>query len=336
MATVMLTCTAEQRGRTEEGELYSLRFLRSCAERCPRPEHRLVDRPEDAEVIVFVEGHHDAGVWGPYLEGLRATELYRKHRARCVAFCGMDHPVPLVPGIYPSIPRGWHWRTLTRGGTYILPPNPHLRMVPLGEVSGGPRWLASFIGCAAQVPVRLRLARLGDERMLIQDNTTDFIKALREKRSADVDAFKRQFVETSQQSKFMLCPRGEGTSSIRLFEAMEMGRAPVILADGWVPPEGPDWPSFSIRVEEGNLPRLGAILREREAEAEALGRRARAEWERVYSPESLFDTIVADCLDLARGNGLLRDLQLAAARLHFLRPRHLRQLWRNWKASRRA
>ncbi|HVR84647.1 MAG TPA: exostosin family protein [Planctomycetota bacterium] len=332
MAAVMLTCTEEQRAGTGEAALYSLQFLRSCVKR-GRHGHQIVERPEIADVILFVEGHYDGGVWGRYLEGLRATELYRKYRARCVAFCGMDFPVPLVPGIYPSIARAWHWRSLTRGGSYILPPNPHLRHVPLAAVSGGARWLGSFIGCTGEVPVRLRLTTLKDERLLIQDNTREFVRAIQEKRMSDVDALKRQFCQTTQESKFVICPRGVGTSSIRLFEAMEMGRAPVILSDEWVAPDGPDWPSFSVRVEEREIPRLGAILRQREADAEALGRQARAEWERVYSPEALFGTIVHDSMGLVSRAGLLRDLQLAVARLQLLRPLHLRQLWRSWKSS---
>ncbi len=334
MADALLTCTEEQRGGTDESGLQALRILLSSAGGNPNARHRVVRNPEEAEAIVFVEGHADGGVWGPYLEGVRATELYRKYRSRCVVVSGMDRPVPVVPGIYPSIPLPWHWRSLTRGGPYLVPANPFLQYLPLRDLGDGIRWLASFIGCAGAVPVRHRLARISDERILIRDNSVAFVSALRENRAGDVSALKRQFVETTHQSKFVLCPRGAGTSSIRLFEAMEMGRAPVILSDDWVPPEGPDWPTFSLRIAEREVDRLGDILREREGDAVAMGERARTQWDRWYSATALFDTIVDACVDLARRGGPLRIAQLTAARMQFLEPFHLRQRWRNWKHAR--
>jgi len=333
MTAVMLTCTEEQLGGSDDDALFALRSLRRYAELASGHAYRLVNAPEQAEVILFVEGHFDGGVWGPYLEGVRSTDLYRRHRKRCVVFCGTDRPIPLVPGIYPSIPSTWHWRSLTRGGTYITEANPHVRHVPLEDLPEPPRWLASFMGCAGRVRVRLDLSRVVDERLLVRDNTEAFVSALRERRTADVDALKRDFVDVSLHSKFVLCPRGAGTASIRLFEAMQMGRAPVIPADDWVAPEGPDWRSFSLRVLERDVQRLGAILREREAEAAAMGRKAQAAWRRFYAPDALFDTIMRDSVQLVRRQGRLQDLELTAARLQFLHPYHLRQLWRAWKSA---
>ena len=50
----------------------------------------------------------------------------------------------------------------------------------------------------------------------------------------------------------MICPRGWGSSSIRLFEVMEMGRVPVIISDAWVN-EAPKWADFSVRVSEADV-----------------------------------------------------------------------------------
>jgi len=90
------------------------------------------------------------------------------------------------------------------------------------------------------------------------------------------------------QAKFILCPRGLGTSTIRLQEAMQSERVPVIIADDWIAPIGPDWDAFSVRVAERNLQEIPAILREHERDAREMGRIARAEWERFYAPGAAF------------------------------------------------
>ena len=60
---------------------------------------------------------------------------------------------------------------------------------------------------------------------------------------------------------------------------MQLGRVPVILADDWVPSEGPPWQDFSIRVSE--LPEILEPLRRDAAE---MGRAARAAWEQWMKP----------------------------------------------------
>ncbi|WCJ59684.1 exostosin family protein [Fontisphaera persica] len=52
---------------------------------------------------------------------------------------------------------------------------------------------------------------------------------------------REDYLEIMGKSLFSLCPRGVGLSSIRLFESMEMGVAPVIIADDWLPCYGPKW-----------------------------------------------------------------------------------------------
>jgi hypothetical protein len=54
-------------------------------------------------------------------------------------------------------------------------------------------------------------------------------------------------------SKFVLCPRGYACSRWRLFETMMAGRVPVIISDQWVPPEGPAWERFSVRVSQKHV-----------------------------------------------------------------------------------
>ena len=64
------------------------------------------------------------------------------------------------------------------------------------------------------------------------------------------------YLSTLLDSRFVLCPRGYGTSSYRLFETMRLGRVPVIISDEWVPPLGPSWLNCSIRISEKRVREL--------------------------------------------------------------------------------
>jgi hypothetical protein len=80
---------------------------------------------------------------------------------------------------------------------------------------------------------------------------------------------------------------------------MRVARCPVVVSDGWLAPPFVDWDSCSVRIAEKDLRHLPAILREREADAEALGIQARVVWERRYAPPTMLNTLAESCLDIA-------------------------------------
>jgi hypothetical protein len=102
------------------------------------------------------------------------------------------------------------------------------------------------------------------------------------------------------RSKFVLCPRGHACSSWRLFETMKAGRVPVIISDQWVPPVGPAWERFSIRVRQKHVAQIPAIIERYEPQAEMMGRLARTAWEEWFSAETCFHRTVEWCLYLKR------------------------------------
>jgi hypothetical protein len=85
----------------------------------------------------------------------------------------------------------------------------------------------------------------------------------------------KRFAEVIFESSFVLCPRGMGTSTYRLFEVLAAGRAPIIISDDWVAPNGPDWDSFSIRWPESQISELPVELARRQGEASVMGIKAR-------------------------------------------------------------
>ena len=73
-------------------------------------------------------------------------------------------------------------------------------------------------------------------------------------------SMKFRYLDFLRKTKFVLCPRGYGLGSCKLFEAMKAGRVPVIMSDRYVLPEGPDWSACSVRIRENEIERIPSIL----------------------------------------------------------------------------
>ena len=87
------------------------------------------------------------------------------------------------------------------------------------------------MGSIRNSPVRRDLAQLSHPRAFFK-NTSDEFELLLQLRLSQRDRldYYRRYAELTKASKFVLCPRGVGASTIRLFETMRMGRVPVILS----------------------------------------------------------------------------------------------------------
>jgi hypothetical protein len=260
---------------------------------------RWTDEPGAAEIVIYpVPLWHDRGA-PRRLHALRPDVL-----ARMFLFSQDDSPVLWAPGVFASAPANHPDTARARGGFYVY----HTHYEPEHAALLAPRphaeaeYLWSFVGSVATCPqVRGALIALADGRALAID-TADWNRHHRWQfegpgRAGRSEAL-RSYAETLHRAKFVVCPRGEGLSSVRMFEAMRVGRCPVIVSDSWTAPPFVDWESCAIRVAQRDLRHLPAILREREQDAVALGREARVVWERRYSPATMLDTLVQSCLDI--------------------------------------
>lgn len=252
--------------------------------------------------------------------GDRLRELRPRERRRTFVYSQSDFPVPWAPGVYVSLP-GSRAGSAFAGGSYVA--HHHHEAGGIGadlEAARAlqPDLLWSFVGTADNHPVRGRLLGLRDPRALVED-TRSWNEVVRwawatEHRSEGRTAFSR-FAAALGRSKFVLCPRGRGASSIRLFEAMQVGRCPVIVSDDWLPPPFVDWETCSLRLPEARVGELPELLRQREPEAAELGRQARRVWERSFSPSRQLQTLVDACLAVAT-TAPPRPALLARALLH--------------------
>ena len=321
MATVFLTSATPPDDQTDFN-LTPLLEARQCAKTDRFGIHSLTTDPDAADLIIFVEFY--GGGW--YFERVRAHQLVRSHREKCFLFCANPFVIPLLPGVYAGIEKRWA-SSRVRPGFYLgRTQNPFTTYTPS---SPDLPYLFSFMGSVRNAPVRSQLATLKHPRGFFQNTTPDFDRILnRTMDRRERVEYDQRYAELTKASKFVLCPRGLSPSSIRLFETMRMGRTPVILSDAWLPPRGPEWENFSIRVRERDFKQIPKILEERESEAAAMGELARKEWERWFSEEVLFHQLVELCLDIKRNRRIPEAWARWPAFLHYLEPFHFRRLVR--------
>jgi hypothetical protein len=279
--------------------------------------HRLVDDPAAADLILFVE---TSGAAGYYFERVRRHPVYRRFRSKSYLFSSTDRIVPFLPGVYASVERRWYWRAWTRSGHYL---GVRERQGLEYDADAQPSLLFSFVGAAAADPVRQRIVALQRDDALLIDGSAE-AEAVRqgERQAPSPQEFSGRYARSVRDSSFVLCPRGGGSSSFRLFETMMLGRAPVIVSDQWVPPIGPDWDAFSLRVAESEVEGIPALLERRRDDAAAMGAAAREAWLDWFSPSVSFHRSVEWCLDLASASAARGGVRAYAPHLQMLRPYH--------------
>jgi hypothetical protein len=320
MAYVLLTSSAPSDSPGRPYPYDELDRMKRSASEDKFGAHQLTDDPEQANIILFVE---NCDTIRHYLE-VRRHPYLRTYREKCFLHSKYDHPLPFLPGVYPSIEEGWYAKQRTRSGGYLkafghdfieYEPSPVER-----------NYLYSFSGSAVTHPVREKLFALEHEDQYLLDTSPFWPYAELDK--TEKKQLEQQYVDVTRSSKFVLCPRGQGASSIRLFESMKMARAPVIIADEWVPPRGPNWNAFSLRVAEDNISRIPRILEEHEDCAVEMGHRARAAWEDWFAVEAFFHRTVEWCLNIKETRRRKEAWLRYSVLPQLLRPLHLKALVR--------
>ena len=271
----------------------ALHKVQQCARVDRFGTHAVTDDPDAADLVLFVET--DQGI-GPFGTRLRRHPLVRRMPGKCFAYNASDSPVPHLPGLYASIEKRRYNPNRVRSthylSTHITIPEPKTR--PMDQR----RLLYSFVGTARNVKVRQDLLSLSHARGRCVDTSdrVDTVWSDPVQRAQFVDNYASVLADT----KFALCPRGAGASSMRLFEAMRVGCVPVILSDAWVPPSGPNWDEFAIRVPENDFRSVPRLLEALEPTAEARSGMARQVWTDWFSDEVTFHRLVEWCLELQR------------------------------------
>lgn len=256
-------------------------------------EHVVVGDPANAEIILFVDSPESRQEWSR--QGLRTHPFVRAHPGAVFVYDLRDEPLDSLPGLYISMPRRRFDDSRHRavGPLWLWNDTTAIR-------NDQPDLLFSFQGRRVQMDQgarRLRSAVLSlrHPRGLVEDTSQhDFFSRDR----LAVDAAEATYREILGRSKFVLCPRGAGTSSYRMFETMACGRVPVVLSDEWVAPGGIDWDSCAVRVLERDAADIAARLEALEPAWEQMAEAARVVYDTWFGPEVVFHHAVERCREL--------------------------------------
>ena len=275
---------------------------------------------EDADIAVLPTD------WSCYAGDARAVGMAREFVARAaeagkepVVFFVNDstEPVPL-PGA--TVLRTSLLRSARRPNDFALPAwsEDFVERYLGGEVSIrrlGERPVVGFCGLVASSRLRLpaRLALRRQERLrrdaldalerapAVQTNFVrrrHFLGGAVQGDALDPDLLataRHEYVENMVESDYVLCVRGAGNFSYRLYETLSCGRIPVFIDTDCVLPFDfvVDWRDYCVWVDESEIDSIAEVVsafheRLGEAEFTERQRRCRRFWEEYLSPFGFF------------------------------------------------
>ncbi|TVQ03413.1 MAG: hypothetical protein EA359_09705 [Balneolaceae bacterium] len=262
------------------------------------------ESPENADLILISHPGNDLSKQ-EYLTELQTHPLITRYPEKCftVSFF-KDKPLLLNRGIYESPIKLWRHHKRFKTGAYLSHLfNPFIvKAVNSGHesVQMDRRYLASFIGRRSH-SLRVKIFNQTFKRPDIIIRDSSGFNAWSKKTNEENKKDHEQYLNILSQSKFAICPRGAGSSSIRLFEAMSLGICPVIISDEWVPPAGPDWNEFCIFLKESEIDDLESVLEVYEDECFEMGKKAFIAYWEYFSDEKYFDYLINCCVEI-KGN----------------------------------
>jgi hypothetical protein len=264
--------------------------------------HSLASTPDTAHIVLLHLSYlPNLGAIDPWRVSVSKHELLEEFRRKCLILDLDDKALPFAPGLYAAISRRWFNPLYHRSVPYIHHYLWNDSLEPSASIESS-RFLFSFVGASDTHPCRSHVLKVNDPRGFLKDTSSvDPWKDTIVKRE-----WQRQYTDVIHSSKFVLCPRGRASSSVRLYEVMKAGRVPVVISDDWVPPPGPDWDSFCVFLPQRAIHNIPEILRDRERDAYAMSVAARTTWVEWFSKEVLFDRLVDWCLEI-QSNGRYAD-----------------------------
>jgi hypothetical protein len=135
-------------------------------------------------------------------------------------------------------------------------------VVPLPLICGSlssqnrkhPKYLASFVGSTTH--------GIRNKMVDVMKNHEDvYVSTKGWDQNIHIDQF-TDFINSSLESRFVLCPRGYGASSFRLYETMQLGAVPVYISDRfWLPwTHELNWNDFCVIIPEEHIGNIHDIL----------------------------------------------------------------------------
>ncbi len=260
-------------------------------------KHIVTTDPENADLVLFV----DPQLPHPWtLDAIRSDPLVSKYPHKTFIYDERDLNWCVLPGIYPSVLASVYDARRQRAYSYLRNFGTPLTDEALAKTAL-PDLLFSFMG-ADNHRVRRQVLGLTHPRAYLEDTarvkTYDFSRENWDQDTDEIAQRRQLFADVMGRSKYILCPRGMGASSFRIFETLRAGRVPVIISDEWTEPEGPDWGACSLRVREADVKQIPALLEAREDSFEQMSQKALQVYAEWFAPDVIFHQIMEKCQEL--------------------------------------
>lgn len=101
----------------------------------------------------------------------------------------------------------------------------------------------------------------------------------------------KEYKDVLARSRYSLCPRGTGASTIRFWESLEAGAIPVMIGDDMMFPQPFDWESCVVIIPIKDMHRIPEILRAISPEKEASMKQKALEAFKKFSGDNFVSTI---------------------------------------------
>lgn len=274
------------------------------------PELVLTEDPRTADIILLGNPRLEND-W----EKVRKNEILRKFPEKTYLLSDGDEVRRFCQGIFTPLTRSRANLGRFRSASYFLFhsdfKNPFVeRWYAERHVrtnSAPPKeYLASFSGRNC-IPLRGRLLEMKWRRpdIFVRDTSQTFNAFVHH--AEGKGPAQEAYFNVALRSKFMLCPRGNGAASIRFFEAMQLGVAPVLISDDWVLPEGPDWTKCMLQIPENQLDRLETFLEQNESRAAEIGAEAQRNYEKFFHGEAYVRYLVNTAHSIRRTHPIIPE-----------------------------
>lgn len=277
-------------------------------------QHRIVDDPTTADLVAFI------GSGKANFVDITRSALYRQHRDKAVIFHNGDKVIPWLPGLYVCLHKNRLYRLKKDiAAGFYLRVTGNLGLEITEDIRDA-KYLFSFLGNASNHSVRKKICQLPTTQAYLKDTSS---KASPQPLQS-VEDYQAKYRQLMADTKFVLCPRGLGVSSWRLFETMRAGRVPVIISDHWERPIGPDWEAFALFVKENAVHEIPALLSAQAHTAAHRDMLARKNWEAFYAEGVVFNTAIDGLLMCQRNRRKENRWVSALIFVAYLQPHYFR------------
>jgi FkbM family methyltransferase len=171
-------------------------------------------------------------------------------------------------------------------GITVLP-FPHYAVNGIGPAPIKDIWY-SFIGANTHF-TRSQIFKIpSTQNIIIKERKSWHFSGNKETQEAE----KEEYKDILSRSRFSLCPRGTGPSTIRFWESLQAGAIPVLISDSMSLPEGVDWHECIIQIKECDIIKIEEYLSSISIERENILRENCLNAYKAFSGPNLISPII--------------------------------------------